>query len=149
KKKFLSEVAHEVVSSNLTFEHVAPIFAPLISGLLSFWGKDDTASYGLEGVEELIASATPEQFAAAREIYRFVTSNTVRTILDCFGIKIERDVFGLIRESVKSDPRWTSLILVLGLVLDSIFGYRFKLEDAQKFVREVDVPALVRMLRGE
>src|ERR1044071_2155873 len=83
---------------NLIISAAARIFRPILSGLLYLPEKGDREERGATGIEKIIRNATPEQYAQAIQLYRFIASHLFERVFYKFRLRFDKTVFEAIRK---------------------------------------------------
>lgn len=91
-------------------------------------------------VEKMIRTASLDELEQARHFYELVASKYLQLAFAEVGIKICRRAFEAIAFSVKNDPRWASMILVMGLVLGRYSPVKIDLAELNLRLQRYDGP---------
>ncbi len=130
------------ISQELTFSSMAMLFPDLMTGLLMLDPGAEDGSPELDHLEPMIRRSDKQKYEQAREFYRSIMSSSFVRTADFLDTDSEerarRDAFQVVSKAVKNDPRWASLVLVLGLVIAHRFSVRFTADQAQECFRCAD-----------
>jgi hypothetical protein len=111
----------KLTSDGLAFSTFATAMIGTLAGLLMLDPAPEDEPAELDYIEAVILHSDRGQYERAREFYRIVTSSFFAHIADVIEAdgnpEDRRKAFAAISDSVKGDPRWAALGLVLGLVL--------------------------------